>query len=254
MADNKSYDQTTFEKLLQMGLPTNPAAAPIRRSKESYPYTLDPGVPGATVRNMPVLENTNTRGFVFTQKGEKPVSDTMFVRPSADQQTIAHEAEHLLAKRGLGRGSSINSKFDELYGDNGQAARNTFVRNAVDMAPYLEKKYGITDGYFSPDMLRFQGPYAPNLFYEQLASLSAAENVHGVDLTKDPELRKTLFADPKVRELYNALTGLRQTRLDSKDLPPYTPQPEPGYIDKLKKLIGFAKGGSVDNAGNKKLI
>jgi hypothetical protein len=82
------------------------------------------------------------------------------------------------------------------------------------------------------------------------------EQRHNVDLTKDPELRKTLFKDPAVRETYNAITGLRQTRLDPRDLPPHTRQPEnePGFMSKLKKLIGFADGGTVPHAGNNKLI
>jgi hypothetical protein len=70
-------------------------------------------------------------------------------------------------------------------------------------------------------------------------------------------LRKTLFKDKDVRETYNAITGLRQTRLDARDLPSYTRQPElaePGTVDKLKKLIGYANGGYVANAGNKKDI
>ena len=82
--------------------------------------------------------------------------------------------------------------------------------------------------------------------YEQLASLAGYEAANNVDLTKDPVLRKTLFSDKDVRETYNAITGLRQTRLDARDLPTYTRQPEPGITDKLKKLLGFASGGPVE--------
>ena len=68
---------------------------------------------------------------------------------------------------------------------------------------------------------------------------------------------RNYFKDKNIREAYNAVTGLRQTRLDSKDLPPYTRIPEPadpGMMDKIKKYLGFANGGYVENAGNKKLI
>ena len=78
-----------------------------------------------------------------------------------------------------------------------------------------------------------------------------------MDLTKDPVLRKTLFKNKEVRETYNAITGLRQTRLDARDLPPYTRQSEPtepGVIDKLRKMIGYANGGYVENAGTHKII
>jgi hypothetical protein len=82
--------------------------------------------------------------------------------------------------------------------------------------------------------------------YEQLATLAGYEAANNVDLTKDPVLRKTLFNNKDVREAYNAITGLRQTKLDARDLPTYTRQPEPGMTDKLKKLIGFAGGGAIE--------
>jgi hypothetical protein len=87
------------------------------------------------------------------------------------------------------------------------------------------------------------------LLYEQLADLAAIEQTLGVDLTKDPQLRKTLFKDRDVRETYNAITGLRQTRLDARDLPPYTRQPEKNtaqsLLEKAKKSLGFNGGGNV---------
>jgi hypothetical protein len=135
-------------------------------------------------------------------------------------------------------------KFDELIKDKG--ARRAFVENAVNLAPYLEEKYNMDSGYFSPDMLKFQGPQASNLLYEQLAVLSAIEQVNNVDLTKDPVLRETLFKNPAVRETYNALVGLRQTRLDPRDLPPYERLPEPTMVQKMKKALNFSKGGMVE--------
>ena len=180
-------------------------------------------------------------------------SQAMFLRPDADKNTIAHEQEHLLARQGLGTGPAINRKFDELIGKKGPIIREQFVKNAVGVADHLKQKYGIDNAYFYPSMLK-QGGTA---LYEQLATLAGYEAANNVDLTKDPVLRKTLFKDKDVRETYNAITGLRQTRLDARDLPSYTRQPEPadsGMVDKLKKLIGYANGGYVASAGNKKDI
>ena len=133
-----------------------------------------------------------------------------------------------------------------------------FVNAAIDAAPYLKEKYGLSNAYFDPQQRELQGARTKNLLYEQLASLAGAEVAQGVDLTKDPVLRKTLFKDKDVRETYNAITGLRQTRLDAKDLPPYTRQPETGAdvgaVSKIKKLIGLANGGAVPEAKNTKLI
>ena len=112
-------------------------------------------------------------------------------------------------------------------------------------------------------MLDFQREHGalPNLAFEQMATLASIEAAQGVDLTKDPYLRKNLFKDRKVREVYNALTGLRQTRLDSKDLPPHTRQKEAGsnfFTDLIEglKVKDFNKGGLVDKPlpGGKKLI
>lgn len=214
------------------------------------------GIPQLLMYDVPVLDRSNTTGFVMPK--EKPgEADRMFLAPKTGAGTISHEAEHLLAQRGLGDASSINSKFDELIGD--KKAPMAFVNAAVEAGPYLEEKYGLKNAYFTPKMVSFQGARAPNLLYEQLASLASIEQTMGVDLTKDPVLRKTLFKDKNVRETYNAITGLRQTRTDPKDLPSYTrqpekPEPELGMVGKVKKLIGFAEGGTVPEAGNTKLI
>ena len=106
----------------------------------------------------------------------------------------------------------------------------------------------------TPEFLKKQGGVG---MYEVLATLGGAESALGVDLTKDPVLRKTMFKDRDVREAYNAVTGLRQTRLDPRDIPPYTrvEEPvEPGMMGKLKRMMGYAEGGYVENAGNTKLI
>jgi hypothetical protein len=96
-----------------------------------------------------------------------------------------------------------------------------------------------------------------------MADLVAIEAKTGTDITKDPYLRKNLFKDRETREIFSALTGLRQTRLDAKDLPPHTRQKETGsgfFSDLMEKLRGkdFGKkaGGFVDKPlpGGSKLI
>lgn len=191
----------------------------------------------------------------------------IFLEPGlvADKPSIAHESEHLLARQQLGKPSEINTMFDSLAEDpkQGRAIRNQFVKDAARAYPYLKEKYGLDSMYFSPKMLDFQGPLALNLAYEMMADLVSIEAKTGTDITKDPYLRKNLFKDRETREIFNALTGLRQTRLDAKDLPPHTRQKETGSSflsdlgEKLKsKSFDKKKGGLIDKPlpGGKKLI
>ena len=252
-----SLDPRTLEQLRKEGIdPSQLKQRPI--AARDQPYT-NAGLPSLQMMDSPQLQNTNTRGFVLGSNRiadfdkNKAQTQAMFLRPDADKNTIAHEQEHLLARQGLGTGAAINSKFDELLGKQGPNIRHQFVKDAIGAAGHLKEKYGIDNAYFDPSMLK-QGGTA---LYEQLATLAGYEAANNVDLTKDPVLRKTLFKNKDVRETYNAITGLRQTRLDSKDLPSYTRQPEmaePGMVDKLKKMFGYANGGYVENAGNSKLI
>jgi hypothetical protein len=226
----------------------------------SAPYTLStiPGVRALYDETL-ALGDRETGGYAnpvlkMTKRAtgkEFPTSDVVFLQPgraaAQDLQTRAHEAEHLLAKRGLGDALAINAKFDELMGNS--KARRQFVEAAVKMQPYLEKTYGTQSSYFTPEMFAFQERKGkgPVLLYEQFAELAAIEQATGKDLTKDPELRKTIFKDKKVREVYNSMTGLRQTRLDARDLAPYTPIPEkePSMMEFIRGRLGFAEGGEA---------
>jgi len=252
-----SLDSRTQEQLRGEGVD------PSRLKERSIPSREQPytsaGLPSLQVFDTPALQGTNTQAFML---GSNRIADfdknrrqaqAVFMRSDATPYALAHEQEHLLARQGLGTPAAINSKFDELVGKKSSSVRNRFVKDAIGAAEHLKTKYGIEDAYFSPQMLE-QGGTA---LYEQLASLAGYEAANNVDLTKDPVLRKTLFKDKEVRETYNAITGLRQTRLDARDLPPYTRQSEPaepGVIDKLRKMIGYANGGYVENAGNSNLI
>ena len=175
------------------------------------------------------------------------------MQPSAGKQSVAHEMEHLLARQNAGFTTETRDRFVNMV-DDPKVKIPKFLEGLKASLPHLKEKYGIENGYMTPEFISKQGNVG---LYEIFATLAGAESSLNIDLTKDPELRKTMFKDKNVREAYNAVTGLRQTRLDSKDLPPYTrvSEPaEPGMLDKVKKYLGFAAGGYVENAGNKKLI
>lgn len=219
------------------------------------------------------LIDSDTRGYVTMspflqdQYANQALPDEIWVNPDLKNpaETVSHEANHILARKQLGHPKVINDQFDELLGDfkivkneygteekvyQGKK-REEFVKNASNAYPYLRKKYGLESGYFDPRMLEFQAKRGklPLLLYEQLATLASIEDTQGVDLTKDPVLRETLFKDKDVRETYNALTGLRMTRLDAKDLPPMTrlPEEDSGITARIKKMLGFSEGGDVSN-------
>lgn len=222
------------------------------------------GLPGLAVQMDPSLLGSNTLGYIRSsnviadKEKNQARPQTVFVSPENDRgHTVGHEVEHLLARQNTGFSQSTREKFDQLLSDKWSKQvdlRNNFLEGLKESLPYLKEKYGIDDGYMTPEFIKQQGRVG---MYEILATLGGAESALGVDLTKDPVLRKTMFKDRNVREAYNAVTGLRQTRLDPRDLPPYTrvEEPvEPGMMGKLKRMMGYAEGGYVENAGNTKLI
>lgn len=261
MADQK-YDDRTRELLMRNRIPFMEDNTTVRKSAEALPYNTA-GIPNLLVREMPFLEGKNTKAFVLAsnrladEASNRAMQPHMFVRPKADAMTIAHEAEHLLARQNSGFAQGPRDTFNRLLKDGGAEPyilRSQFLNGLTESLPYLEKKYGIKGGYMDKDFIRDEGDIG---LYELFATLAGAEAALGVDLTKDPELRKTMFKNKNVREAYNAVTGLRQTRLDPRDIPPYTRVPEKesgGVADKLKSLLALADGGYVEHAGNHKLI
>ena len=261
MADPK-YDEKTAEYLQNNGIPRSEAYTRVLKTpaKDLPPTTA--GIPNLLLREMPLLKGSNTSGFMVDsnrikdEMSNRGLQQNMFLSPDRHEHTIAHEAEHLLARQNAGFATEPRDIFVKMLGDKPSTRtmrQNSFLDGLAKSLPHLEEKYGIKNGYMNEKFIRQQGDVG---LYEIFATLAGAESQLGVDLTKDPELRKTMFKDKAVREAYNAVTGLRQTRLDARDLPPYTVQPEkePGIIDKAKKLMGFASGGYIENAGNKKLI
>jgi hypothetical protein len=270
MADTK-YDDATRTFLARSSLPTSESAAPVKRIAAADLPSTAAGVPGLLVREMPYLKNTNVGGFILNKaprgffsglaedlEANYKAQPNVWLRPDANPYTLEHEIEHLLARQNTGNARSPNYLFDELISSNRSDAvhkRNKFLDALVEELPYLKEKYGIRNGYMTENFIN--GANSASEIEEILATLAGAETSLGVDLTKDPKLRKSVFKDRNLREAYNAVTGLRQTRLDAKDLKPYTrlEEPvEPGVMGKLKRLLGYANGGAVLNAGNKKLI
>ncbi len=245
------------------------------------PTTLFAGVPGAKVVELGGLQDTTLGGFVFARPSSKGkmVEDVVFVAPPYSKRAsdilfrraperwvenpnqelerqvlLGHETEHLLKRRG---NRDINETFDQLakqareedfigsfFKKPASALRSKFVKDAAGSASYLKDRFGVTlPSYFDPKKV---GNYT---FHEQVATLAGIEQAFGVDLTQDPVLRKTLFEDPDVRRAYSAVTGLRQTRLDPRDLPPYTLQPDIPYNPKAAEIrtkpVKKAKGGEM---------
>lgn len=193
---------------------------------------------------------------------DKAGNSLITLNPSGvqSQVTRAHEMEHVLADQGLGSATKLNTLWDKLSTSDGGAYRGQVVKRLVEHAPYLQKNWGLDPadaqaGYFSPNVLKRRD--AHNFLYEQMATLSALEQAKNKRLTDDPYVRKNILTTKGERETYNALTGLRQSRLDAKDIPPYTRQDDktdPSAFQKLKAMLGFASGGVVPNEGNHKLI
>jgi len=255
--DNK--DWSALPPMLRENLSRNMSMAelralqPLPKDSPTVPYTqagasqlkgqyFDPNM-GEGRRGV-AYRDTEGNSFVMLNP-----NDTLFNK----KITHAHEMEHVLANQGLGAASLINSKYDDLSHNSGGAAyRSEIVKRLVEHAPYLQEKWGldlesVKDGYFSPNVLK--RPDSFNFFAEQAATLSALEQAKNKRLTDDPYVRDNILKTRNERAIFNTLTGLRQSRLDAKDLPPYTPQPDkndPSAMEKLKKLLGFAKGGLVE--------
>jgi len=208
-------------------------------------------------------------GFTVPQyKNDEPTGKSAIVLntdASNYRQTLAHELEHALEMQG---GHKIHDEWDKIAGGTKGGGRFDVVKRLVEHAPYLQSKWGLDpqNAYFDRDMMDYQGGRAKNLLKEQFASLSAIEQTKNKRLTDDPYVRENIFTTPEQRAAYNAVTGLRQTRLDPRDLPSYTAQEDksdPGYspnpksmVEKIKSALGFAKGGMIDKPlqGGSKII
>lgn len=219
----KEFTESGGVDLLTPGVTASYFHAPINMSGAVYTQNT---------RNPEKPQTNNMLLNTFYGKSDKELAD-YGIKDPAPGKTIMHEQEHLLGGK---QGVNINRAFDVLLGKTvrvPQVERALLVGRFVEHAPELEKRLGFKlDAYFDPDMLKQQGARAPYLLSEQLATLSANERKTGKFLVNDPYVREHILNTKDLRETYSALTGSRQTRLDSKDLPPHTRVPEvPEAID-----------------------
>jgi hypothetical protein len=163
---------------------------------------------------------------------------------------FSHEFEHQLARKGLNAIVEDYKKGGKTYSEKDISVMRAFNPTAYNLYQILYNKgYDnnsidqIEKGLESvivkrrlkeilpmgtkADIARIGKKNQP--FFEYLADLSGLETEYGVDLTQDPIIRKEVFGDDPVKiQAYKAVTGLRQTRLDAKDIAPYTyVPPEP---------------------------
>lgn len=133
--------------------------------------------------------------------------------------TRAHEVEHVLSQQNLGPPGSVSKKWNEIA----PTSSAQVMQRMIAGAPYLQEKFGLptNEFYFDPEFM--QDPNYQNMIDEQFATLSALEQLKNKRLTDDPYVRENILTTPEDRAAYNAMTGLRQTRLDPRDIPPYTP-------------------------------
>ena len=167
--------------------------------------------------------------------------------PGNAEITKLHELEHTLDVRG----GDIKGRPNVRYSDNNMRAYylmghdwgpiSQTVQNMVKNKERLENFFRrpIESGYFNPKSLENMMATGDEvaLFKEQLATLSALEQMTGKSLTQDRDMRE-LFPNTRMMAVYDALTGPRQTRLDARDLPPHTPQPSHTYeINPITRFI-----------------
>jgi hypothetical protein len=195
----------------------------------------------------------DTRGYM-TPSSPDTLNLNFRLTPAEREVTTLHELEHSMDARGgdlYGRpnfalmgGMDNNYRAYSLMGDDWGPVTET-VKNMVDNREKLEKFFGrpLDNAYFRKDTYDNlnsvgSGSSPRALFSEQLASLSALEQVTGKFLTQDPEMRK-LFPNTRMMAVYDALTGPRQTRMDARDLPPHTPVPS--YTYETNPALRFIK-------------
>jgi hypothetical protein len=131
--------------------------------------------------------------------------------------------EYFMEQNLMGRGMSYKKARDYLTAFKEQLGSQR-VRD------YITKKY--------PDLEFFRLGAKGEELSEYLADLSGIETFKGIDLTKDNFIKQNVFGgDDDLIAEYKAVTGLRQDRLDAKDLAPYIPDYDQSLSAKAKRFI-----------------
>lgn len=207
------------------------------------PYTKA-GVVGLLDYTTPQMQDASILGLSVPAKNKPP----MVVRRPNDFHTQAHEYEHALMQQS-GRTSRdfVHEFIRELNakGRNGDVDVANIVNGLIQNKDHLVKNWGLPqvmadESYFGKGAA---GRTSARLLPEMFASLSALEQQTGKRLVDDPVIREKVLNTPEKRAAYDAFTGLRQTRLDARDLPPYTLQAEKSlsFIDRVKELLSKTK-------------
>ena len=143
------------------------------------------------------------------------------------RHTVPHEFEHVLQNRAASRynatwDSEVLAEYNKLGGSTDKLIAN-LERSAasVPLRERIQSLSGSTPAAYIGGL-----PGKQFSLREQFAELSSLEAYSGKDLTKDPIVRKEFFGnDEALIATYRATTGLRQERLDARDLPPMTATP-----------------------------
>jgi hypothetical protein len=152
--------------------------------------------------------------------------------PGMAADVLSHELAHVGQKLASAPGqdpTKLHMRMAQQAGLNVLSSVNrpddvTKFNEDLDRAlPYINQKYGqMSTGYINNATGKTTtNKYDPSSkLFEKLTDLASLEMQTGKDLTSDPYLKETLFKDPKVVAMYNAMTIPRMTRLDPRDLPP----------------------------------
>jgi hypothetical protein len=205
-----------------------------------FDVNLNPeGMPG-----YPAYVNPNDPNNIFFRPA---LSNALGTVPEA----LAHESEHILEQRAVQRYGGENpvqyfffKNLKDTTGDRevswaGRNKASKLYRNFFDAANKNEKVANrLYELGLSPNVMYIGKNLKSSSLREILASLSGFESAYNIDLTQDPLLKKELFQDSdELIKTYKAVTGLRQERLDAKDLEPYKadlpPVKKKGMVEKI---------------------
>ena len=144
-------------------------------------------------------------------------------------QVPAHEFEHQLEGKAIARYGKGTTPVETFFIEN-----LTKLNNQDDMVAGA-KAFQFMDSLKSPEVKKYLmenynigppgrvGNKDEDQWFELLADMSSIETYTGKDLTQDPYIRSNVFNnDDTLVEAYKSVTGLRQDRLDARDIAPYS--------------------------------
>lgn len=206
-----------------------------RGMRNAYEATNQPlGVfqsafPNYTVKDMPhrIGSPEYNLGYVDMRRPNET-----FIDPAGllgVPQVPAHEFEHQLEGKAIARYGKDTTPVEAFFVQN-----LTELNNKDDMVAGA-KAFQFMDSLKNPEVKKYLmknydigapgriGNKDEQQWYELIADLSGIETYTGKDLTQDPYIRSNVFNnDDTLIEAYKSVTGLRQDRLDARDIAPYS--------------------------------